>query len=80
MGDELVEPAGPDPGIDLGAGTRFAEGPGDHFGGKRKGSTFGDTNPMKGNPMFDQLAVGVDMQKWSKGLPSDTSIDTTNRW
>ena len=60
MGDKLVEPAGPDPGIDLGAGTRFAEGPGDHFGGKRKGSTFGDTNPMKGNPMFDQLAVGAD--------------------
>jgi hypothetical protein len=25
----------------------------------RKGSAFEDTNPMKGNPVFDQVAVGV---------------------
>jgi hypothetical protein len=53
MGDELSDPpVDPSQGIDLAAGT--------HFDGKRKGSMFGDTNPMKGIQMANQLAVGMD--------------------
>jgi hypothetical protein len=53
---------GAEQGIDLGAGTRLSNDPGDPFaefyGGKRKGSAFGNTsNPMVGNPMFKDEMV-----------------------